>query len=108
MPWDEVWTGDCVTLETAGGLISSLQTIPADANLPWISPGFIDLQVNGYGGIGFNDSDLSADRIALVVNAMTSFGVTTFLLTRGFLSFTAHYYVSRHSSSRMHSQPYPS
>ena len=74
-------TGQCVEVETAKGTIVALRAIADDANLPWLAPGFIDLQVNGYGGIGFNDADLSTAKIAKVAEALALQGVATFLPT---------------------------
>lgn len=41
------------------------------------SPGLLDLQVNGYAGIDFNDAALSADALDHALNAMLRSGVTT-------------------------------
>jgi N-acetylglucosamine-6-phosphate deacetylase len=46
-----------------------------------ISPGFIDLQVNGFGGVDFNDPVTSHEDIAGAINTILSTGVTRFLPT---------------------------
>jgi N-acetylglucosamine-6-phosphate deacetylase len=45
------------------------------------SPGLIDLQVNGYAGIDFNDAALTADTLDHALEAMLRSGVTTCLPT---------------------------
>ncbi len=45
------------------------------------SPGFVDLQVNGFAGIDFNDPALTTDQIAAAAAAMRGTGVTQFLAT---------------------------
>jgi N-acetylglucosamine-6-phosphate deacetylase len=45
------------------------------------SPGFVDLQVNGFGGVDFNTPGLRADQIGGVVAALQATGVTRFLPT---------------------------
>jgi N-acetylglucosamine-6-phosphate deacetylase len=46
----------------------------------WLVPGFIDTQVNGGGGVLFND-DISVDAIAAIGAAHARFGTTAFLPT---------------------------
>jgi N-acetylglucosamine-6-phosphate deacetylase len=74
-------TGESVELQIAQGAIVAITPIVSATPLPWIAPGFIDLQVNGYGGVGFNDADLTLAKIEQVAAAMASFGVTSFLPT---------------------------
>ena len=45
------------------------------------SPGLMDLQVNGYAGVDFNDAALSADALDHALDAMLRSGVTTCLPT---------------------------
>ena len=45
------------------------------------SPGLMDLQVNGYAGVDFNDAGLSAEALDHALNAMLRSGVTTCLPT---------------------------
>lgn len=45
------------------------------------SPGLMDLQVNGYAGVDFNDAALSADALDHALNAMLRSGVTACLPT---------------------------
>ncbi|AYY14000.1 N-acetylglucosamine-6-phosphate deacetylase [Actinobacteria bacterium YIM 96077] len=52
----------------------------ADA-LPWLLPGLVDLQVNGYAGIDMNGEDVCADTVHALVRAEWRRGVTTVLPT---------------------------
>src|SRR5262245_26245743 len=47
----------------------------------YVAPGFIDLQLNGYGGVDFNDAATSPERIAGVAKLAAKTGVTTFFPT---------------------------
>jgi len=55
-------------------------------------PGLFDLQVNGFGGIDFNGTDLTADRLAEALERMRATGVTRCLptlVTSAFARFAA-------------------
>jgi N-acetylglucosamine-6-phosphate deacetylase len=61
------------------------QDVPAGADVvslegAWLAPGFIDLQLNGCGGVLFND-DISADTIATMHATNLRSGCTAFLPT---------------------------
>ena len=45
------------------------------------TPGFFDLQVNGFGGVDFNDPALTPEQIHRAVLALRATGVTRFLPT---------------------------
>ncbi len=48
---------------------------------PFISPGFVDIQVNGFAGVDFSSPDLDAEKAISVLPAIWSTGVTTFCPT---------------------------
>lgn len=48
---------------------------------PWLSPGFLDLQINGYLGSDVNDDNVDADVIVALTHKMLALGLTTFLPT---------------------------
>lgn len=54
-------------------------TTPAD--LPYVGPGFFDLQVNGYQGRDFTSPQLTVDDVYAVADALWRFGTTRFLPT---------------------------
>lgn len=73
------------TIHVEDGRIAALDpgiSGPADIDLDggWLVPGFIDTQVNGGGGVLFND-DISVDAIAAIGAAHARFGTTAFLPT---------------------------
>ena len=47
----------------------------------WIAPALFDLQVNGYGGIDFQQDNLTTDELLLAVRGLRQAGCTRFLLT---------------------------
>ena len=71
----------CVAVE--GDTVASVERAEgrkADA-LPWIAPGLVDLQVNGVGGIEFNDPTLNVERLERACGLLDGQGVTSFLAT---------------------------
>jgi N-acetylglucosamine-6-phosphate deacetylase len=71
----------------------STDSDPAAGHCPWIAPGLIDIQINGYGGHEFSSGDLTPETVAAVVDAMSPFGVAQFLPT----VTTAGFDVLRHA-----------
>lgn len=53
----------------------------ADADLPWLAPGFLDIQCNGYGGQEFSSLELTCEKVAEIARQQVSFGVTQFCPT---------------------------
>lgn len=54
---------------------------PIDTAHPYASPGFIDLQINGFAGIDFSDAELDVERAVSVLPHIWKTGVTSFLPT---------------------------
>ncbi len=50
-------------------------------NPPFVAPGFIDLQVNGFAGVDYNSPASTHEEIALSIRAMFACGVTRFFPT---------------------------
>ncbi|MFN8928053.1 MAG: N-acetylglucosamine-6-phosphate deacetylase [Rhodospirillales bacterium] len=75
-------TGGGLAVTLAGGRIATVAADPAvPADAPWIAPGLVDLQVNGWGGLDLNDGRLTAETVAHLVRALAATGVTTLLPT---------------------------
>jgi N-acetylglucosamine-6-phosphate deacetylase len=55
---------------------SADELISPPAVAEFVSPGFIDIQVNGFAGVDYNDPDASLDQIAASLRTMFSTGVT--------------------------------
>ena len=90
-------TGQATCLETTGGRISRVTQAEADCETldhwPWISPGLVDLQVNGHGGQEFSSPALSPQKVLQIAETMASFGVVRFCPTLT----TQSYEVLRHA-----------
>ena len=75
-------TGEAVEVRCDAGVIASIQPLPSDransSDLPWLSPGWLDIQVNGFGGHEFASSQLTIDEVRQVTLAMDSMGVTQY------------------------------
>lgn len=80
-------TGQCVAVQARNGLITGIELVASSRQLPWLAPGFVDLQVNGYRGQEFNAPDLTAEQVAGVCRDMDVDGVTLFLPTSTTHSF---------------------
>jgi N-acetylglucosamine-6-phosphate deacetylase len=65
---------------------AAVSSDPADP-LPWIAPGFVDLQINGYGGQEFSSAGLTTDHVAKIVRGQAAFGVTRLCPTTTTASF---------------------
>jgi N-acetylglucosamine-6-phosphate deacetylase len=70
-----------VVIDVAGGRISGIAPTADEAGLPIVAPGFVDLQINGFGGIEFNDPQLTVEKVRKVALSQDRFGVTAFLAT---------------------------
>lgn len=73
--------GHTIELSASNGIISAIRPLPADHGLPLIAPGLVDLQVNGYAGIDFNQPELVPDALAAVTRRLWQDGVTAYLPT---------------------------
>lgn len=78
-------TGDLLEI-TADATITRIDRRHAapsgpDDDLPFVAPGLIDLQVNGFAGIDVNGPDVTAERIAEITAALARIGVTTWVPT---------------------------
>ncbi len=71
-----------VRLRWKGGVITTLDkpTTPPPADL-WIAPPLFDIQVNGYGGIDFQQDDFTTDDLLGAVEQMRQSGCARFLMT---------------------------
>jgi N-acetylglucosamine-6-phosphate deacetylase len=74
----------------ADGRLESIRLLDdrVDENL-WISPGFVDIQVNGYGGQEFSSAALTTDAVARIAVEYAAGGVTRFCPTLTTNSFEA-------------------
>jgi len=78
----DLTSGAGLVLEISDGLITAMRTgdeVAPDA--PWIAPGLVDLQVNGFGDGDANATRPSAEEITRMARALAARGVTRFLPT---------------------------
>jgi N-acetylglucosamine-6-phosphate deacetylase len=72
--------GELVEVTLAGGQVARVApaaSLPAGHETPpWIAPGFVDVQVNGYDGQEFSSFELTPEKVAAIVRRHYAFGVT--------------------------------
>jgi N-acetylglucosamine-6-phosphate deacetylase len=73
-------SGGCITLTVENGLITRMEKSSAQSDF-FLSPGLIDLQVNGCAGFDVNSEQLRPEMIIELVDVMLSKGVTCFAPT---------------------------
>jgi len=73
-------SGNVLEIVIENGRICAIIPSPIE-EAPWLSPGFIDLQVNGYFGSDVNSEAVDPDLILALTEKMLTLGVTTFLPT---------------------------
>ncbi|MGA2740681.1 MAG: N-acetylglucosamine-6-phosphate deacetylase [Bryobacteraceae bacterium] len=69
-----------VTFDTSDGAISAAEPVDDGGGL-YLSPGFIDLQVNGFLGVDFNNPKCTPEQIGHSIRGLFSTGVTRFYPT---------------------------
>jgi N-acetylglucosamine-6-phosphate deacetylase len=69
-----------IEIELDDGLITAVRPSATSSDL-WLTPGFVDLQVNGYDGIDLNDDDCSPQSVVALALRLAALGTTTFLPT---------------------------
>src|SRR5690625_2274160 len=71
-------TNKPIELTIENGYIISQKEIEKSTDVNFVlSPGFIDIQINGYKGYDFNDKPLNLEEWEAVVQELLSIGVTT-------------------------------
>lgn len=76
-----VESNECVEVTIRNGIIQSVSPIDDDKRLPWISPGWIDLQVNGCAGYDLNHDNVTVEDVHGVTSCLWSKGVALYLPT---------------------------
>lgn len=75
-------SGRLVEVTTDGPVIAHVRAVDGAAeDAPWLLPGLVDLQVNGYGGHDVNGPDVTADEVVALARALAAAGTTTFVPT---------------------------
>jgi N-acetylglucosamine-6-phosphate deacetylase len=74
-------TGEFIEILLQDGVIRSMApALHGDEDL-WLSPGFIDLQVNGYAGCDLNAESITPNLVTDLMYKLFAVGVTTFIPT---------------------------
>ena len=73
-------TGRSLAVTVEAGQIAAIAGGPA-GETAWLSPGLVDLQVNGFAGHDLNSGELTAETVVQLVAVLRARGVTTFLPT---------------------------
>jgi N-acetylglucosamine-6-phosphate deacetylase len=75
-------SGEVCHVEIDGHVFKSVTTTKEDIlDLPWIAPGLVDIQVNGFGGVDFNRAIESDDAWHHATQQLYAHGCTGFLFT---------------------------
>jgi N-acetylglucosamine-6-phosphate deacetylase len=74
-------SGTPIAVTVADGVIQKIEPQPAAAVANWISPGWIDLQVNGFAGVDYNSTTTTTEQIGRSIQAQRKTGVTRLLPT---------------------------
>jgi N-acetylglucosamine-6-phosphate deacetylase len=73
--------GRPIRIEIADGLIAAIDRPAGDAGPSWISPGWLDIQVNGYDGHDPNAADAEPDATTEMVRSLWRVGVSASCVT---------------------------
>ena len=71
-----VFTRESMDVEVQGEYIQRVTPLKTNGHLPYISPGFLDIQVNGYMGSDYSLEDLSEGQIAKIIFHLNRSGTT--------------------------------
>src|ERR1700730_72550 len=71
-----------VQVEIADHQIASVRKVGSiDPESPFLSPGFVDIQINGFAGVDFSDPQLEPEQAVIVLSDIWKTGVTSFCPT---------------------------
>jgi len=71
-----------IEVEIKGGFIKNINLLPeSEQNLSYISPGFFDLQVNGYKGSDYSLEDFSEEHLRNIIISLATSGTTQHIPT---------------------------
>jgi len=80
-------TREVVRVSIVGDRVSRVVPASHAGPLPWVAPGFVDVQVNGWRGQEFSSFDLTPELIARITRDHDPFGVTGYCPTLTTQSF---------------------
>lgn len=71
-----VFTGRNISISLDGGLIREVKNLETSETLPFISPGFMDTQVNGYAGLDYSSDNLKPSDVEKIIKMMAAAGTS--------------------------------
>jgi len=71
-----IFTGKPVSVKTEEGFIVEIKEIKTKQAFPFISPGFLDMQVNGYKGSDYSLEDFSIEHMKNIMEGLAQSGTT--------------------------------
>ena len=74
-------SGQGIAITCDAGVITAIGPAEVDGNSPYLSAGFVDLQVNGYGGNDLNAGPPSEETLERLARLLLSTGTTSFAPT---------------------------
>ena len=82
----EIVARHCATREPMrvvwrGGIITAVERVNELTKDRWVAPALVDLQVNGFAGIDFQEDDLTTDQLLTAARGLRAVGCGRFLLT---------------------------
>ena len=86
----DVRTGRSVSVGVHGETITDVRPDDGAGSGRWIAPALLDIQLNGFGGYGFNEAETSPESVARVARSQWKAGIGAFLPT-----------ITTHSQDRM-------
>ncbi|WP_306306742.1 hypothetical protein [Nitratireductor aquibiodomus] len=73
-------TGGGIAITMRDGRIAAIAETDSQDET-YLTPGLVDLQVNGYAGLDLNDGAMTPKRVSELTRIMAGLGVTTYLPT---------------------------
>ncbi len=71
-----VFTGQNIKISFDEGVIAEIKEVDTSKRLPYISPGFMDTQVNGYAGLDYSSENLEQGDVVQITNMLTAAGTS--------------------------------
>ncbi len=76
-----VFSGKLLEITVSRGRIGRIIEIPEEGDFPFIAPGFLDIQVNGYAGIDYSSEELTGSGMKKVITRLAESGTTQHMPT---------------------------
>src|SRR5258708_17777363 len=74
-------TGDAFRLSWRDGILTELAQAPSAPDDLWVAPGLFDIQLNGYGGIDYQNDELTPEQVVQSIRALNRDGCTRIFFT---------------------------